>query len=98
MAPSYLEVGASDNPGAVHHRELAAALQHGASARLTRIQATGSGGLRTRYDRAVGSATPTSFAARAGVEAVNALTFHPDHSVGADQLLYKARGESTWRA
>jgi hypothetical protein len=43
--------------------------------------------LRTRYNRAVGSATPTvgkPTAARAGVEAVNALTFHPDHSVGAD--------------
>ena len=78
----------SPRRGEDRHRKLAAALQHGASARLARIQATGSGGLRTRYDRAVGSATPTvgkPTAARAGVEAVNALTFDPDHSVGADQ-------------
>ena len=35
--------------------------------------------------RAGGCATPTGFAARAGAEAVNALTFHPDHPMGADQ-------------
>ena len=27
---------------------------------------------------------PTSFVARAGAEAVNALTFYPDHPMGAD--------------
>ena len=34
--------------------------------------------------RAGGSATPTGYAARAGVEATHALTFNPDHSLGAD--------------
>ena len=31
--------------------------------------------------------TPTSYAARAGLEAVNALTFEVDPSVGAGQML-----------
>ncbi|MFM8746209.1 MAG: hypothetical protein ACKOED_06030, partial [Aestuariivirga sp.] len=48
--------------------------------------ATGPGGLRAGHGRTGGGATPASFAARAGVEAVNALTFQPDHSVGADQF------------
>lgn len=49
-------------------------------------QTASSGGLRASNGLAGGCATPTSFAARAGVEAVNALTFHPDQSVGADQV------------
>ena len=32
-----------------------------------------------------GCATPTGFAACAGAQAVNALTFYPDHPMGADQ-------------
>ena len=40
-------------------------------------------GLRARIGRAGSSATPTSYAARAGLEAVNALTFEVDPSVGA---------------
>ncbi len=55
--------------------QLAAALQHGAPAWITRIQAAGTGGLRTRHGRADSCATPSSFATRAGVEAVSALTF-----------------------
>ena len=35
--------------------------------------------------RAGGCATPTGFAARAGVQTDHALTFKPDHSLGADQ-------------
>jgi hypothetical protein len=51
---------------------------------LRRGFATDPGGLRAGHGRTGGGATQTSFAARAGVEAVNALTFQPDHSVGAD--------------
>jgi hypothetical protein len=58
------------------------------------ISATSPGGLRSRNDRAVGFATPTSYAARAGAQAVNALTFQPDQSVGADQCSISV--ESAW--
>ena len=37
------------------------------------------------HGRAGSCATPASFAARAGVEAVSALTLQPDHAMGADQ-------------
>ncbi len=66
-----------------------AALQHGAPAWIARTQAAGTGGLRTRHGRADSCATPSSFAARAGVEAVSALTIQTDHSVGADQARIK---------
>ena len=36
--------------------------------------------------RAGGCATSTGFAARAGAQANHALTFKPDHSLGADPL------------
>jgi hypothetical protein len=69
--------------GEDRHRKLAAVLQHGASARLARIQATGSGGLRTRYDRAVGSATPTvGEPTEVASKVANTPTFHPDSLSG----------------
>ena len=46
----------------------------------------GTEGLRARPHRTGGFATPTSYAAGAGNEAVNALTFEVDPSVGAGQL------------
>ena len=52
---------------------------------IARLQAASARGLRIRIGRAGGSATPTSYAARAGLEAVNALTFEVDPSVGAGQ-------------
>lgn len=39
--------------------------------------------------RAGGCATPAGFAARAGVGAAHALTFNPDHSLGADHFREK---------
>ena len=51
---------------------------------IARIPASGTGGLCAGDGRAGGSATPPigkPSTARAGVEAVNAPTFHPDHSV-----------------
>lgn len=50
------------------------------------LQATDTTGLCPNHGQARSSATPISFAARAGVEAINALTFQLDHSVVADQL------------
>ena len=47
------------------------------------LQAAGARGLRPRSGRAGGSATPTSYTARASIDAVNALTFEVDPSVGA---------------
>ncbi|MGA3342656.1 MAG: hypothetical protein ABSD11_19135, partial [Methylocella sp.] len=54
--------------------------------------AAGARGLRPSSGRAGGSATPTSYAARASIEAVNALTFEVDPSVGAVQ----GRSVSYW--
>jgi hypothetical protein len=47
--------------------------------RITRLPARGPGGLHSAV-RAGDCATPTSFAARAGVEATHALRFKSDHS------------------
>jgi hypothetical protein len=46
------------------------------------------GGHRPLNHRAVGFATPTSYAARAGVLTNHELKLAPDHSVGAGQVLY----------
>jgi len=66
------------------HRELAAPLQHDQASRLNRIQATSTGGVRARIRRVVGCATPTGSAGYAGATADLKLTFHLDHSAGAD--------------
>src|SRR5262245_8448355 len=72
--------------GPNRHRELAAPLQHDQAARLTWIQATGTGGIRARLRRVAGCAIPSGSAGHAGETANLKLTFHLDHSEGADQL------------
>src|SRR5262249_6272965 len=73
--------------GPNRHRELAAPLQHDQAARLTWIQATGTGGIRTRLRRVAGCAIPSGSAGHAGETANLKLTFHLDHSEGADHCL-----------
>src|SRR5262249_5371599 len=69
------------------HRELATPLQHDQAARLNRIQATSTRGVHARIRRVAGCATPTGFAGHAGATANLELTFHLDHSAGADHFL-----------
>src|SRR5262249_34406756 len=52
--------------------------------RLNRIQATSTRGVRARLRRVAGCATPTGSAGHAGATANLKLTFHLDHSAGAD--------------
>src|SRR5262245_28289429 len=66
-------------------RKLAAPLQYDQAACLTRLQATSTRGVRARLHRVAGCATSTGFAGHAGATANLKLTFHPDHSVGANQ-------------
>src|SRR5262249_24107770 len=70
--------------GPDRHRELATPLQHDQAPRLNRIQATSTRGLRARIRRVAGCATPTGSAGHAGATANLKLTFHLDHSAGAD--------------
>src|SRR5262245_65579125 len=51
-----------------------------------RIQATSTRGVRARIRRVAGCATPTGSAGHAGATANLKLTFHLDHSAGADHL------------
>src|SRR6516225_7973768 len=53
--------------------------------RLDRIQATSTRGVHARIRRVAGCATPTGSAGHAGATANLELTFHLDHSAGADQ-------------
>ena len=69
------------------HRKLATPLQHRQTAWVTGLQATGTGGICACIRRAGDDATRASDAAGAGAQTVNALTFQPDHSVGADHSL-----------
>src|SRR5262249_50473156 len=69
------------------HRELATPLQHDQAPRLNRIQATSTRGIRARIRSVAGCATPTGSAGHAGATANLKLTFHPDHSAGANHLL-----------
>src|SRR5262249_4565119 len=73
--------------GPDRHRELATPLQHDQAPRLNRIQATSTRGVHARIRRVAGCATPTGFAGHAGATANLKLTFHLDHSTGADQTL-----------
>src|SRR5262245_4394503 len=59
-------------------------VQHDQAACLTRIQAASTGGVHARLRRVAGCATPTGSAGHAGATANLKLTFHPDHSVGAN--------------
>ena len=52
--------------------------------RLNRIQATSTRGVCACIHRVAGCATPTGSAGHAGATANLKLTFHPDHSAGAD--------------
>src|SRR5262245_20289373 len=72
--------------GPNRHRELAAALQHDQAARIARIQAASSGGICPCLRRVAGCATPTGSAGHASATASLKLTFHLDHSVGANHL------------
>ena len=70
--------------GPSRHRELAPSLQHRPAALVARLRATCSRG------RAVaGGPSPASCAGHTSrrAQAHNALTFNPDHSLGAGQLL-----------
>src|SRR5262245_37589551 len=59
-------------------------VQHDQAPRLNRIQATSTRGVRARIRRVAGCAPPTGFAGHAGATANLKLTFHLDHSAGAD--------------
>src|SRR5262249_19704271 len=72
--------------GPNRHRELAAPLQHDQAARLTWIQATGTGGIRARLRRVACCAIPSASTGHAGETANLKLTFHLDHTEGADQI------------
>src|SRR6266404_6144542 len=61
-------------------------VQHDQAARLNRIQATSTRGVRARIRRVAGCATPTGSAGHAGATANHKLTFHLDHSAGADHV------------
>src|SRR5437660_4445913 len=65
---------------------MAAPLQYDQAACLARLQATSTRGVPARLRRVAGCATPTGSAGHAGATANLKLTFHPDHSAGADQL------------
>src|SRR5262245_46586478 len=71
--------------GPNRHRELATPLQHDQAARIARIQAACTGGICPCLRRVAGCATPTGSAGHAGATARLKLTFHLDHSVGANQ-------------
>src|SRR5438874_13295842 len=60
--------------GPDRHRELATPLQNDQAARLNRIQATSTRGVRTRIRRVAGCATPTGSAGHAGATANLKLT------------------------
>src|SRR5215467_846814 len=62
-------------------------VQHDQAPRLNRIQATSTRGVRARIRRVAGCAPPTGSAGHAGATANLKLTFHLDHSAGADQLV-----------
>jgi hypothetical protein len=70
--------------GQDRHRELAAPLQHDQAARIARIQTTSARGVRARVRRVASCATSTGSAGHAGAQTAFKLTFHLDHSVGAD--------------
>jgi hypothetical protein len=63
------------------------------AARLTWIQATSSGGVRACLRRVAGCATTSGSAGHAGATANLKLTFHLDHSTGADHCTPGAKAE-----
>src|SRR5262249_5546811 len=71
--------------GPNRYRELAAALQHNQAARIARIQAASTGGICPCLRPVADCATPTGSASTVSETASLELTFHLDHSVGANQ-------------
>src|SRR5437016_3723362 len=67
---------------------MAAPLQYDQAACLARLQATSTRGVPARLRRVAGCATPTGSAGHAGATANLKLTFHLDHSAGADQYCH----------
>src|SRR5437763_8877537 len=65
---------------------MATTLQSDQAPRLTWIQTTCAGGVRARLRRVAGCATPSGSAGHAGETANLELTFHLDHSAGADHF------------
>jgi transposase InsO family protein len=63
------------------------------AARLTWIQATSTGGVRACLRRVAGCATTSGSAGHAGATANLKLTFHLDHSTGADHCTPGAKAE-----
>src|SRR6266487_202603 len=61
-------------------------VQRDQASRLNLIQATSTRGVCVCIRRVAGCATPTGAAGHAGATANHKLTFHLDHSEGADQL------------
>jgi len=61
-------------------------VQHDQAPRLNRIQATSTRGVRARIRRVAGCAPPTGSAGHASAAASLKLTFHLDHSAGADHF------------
>src|SRR5438105_5219973 len=66
-------------------------VQRDQAPRLTWIQTTCAGGVRARLRRVAGCATPSGSAGHAGETANLELTFHLDHSAGADHY---AKGDN----
>jgi hypothetical protein len=64
--------------------------------RLNRIQATSTRGVRARIRRVAGCATPTGSASHASATASLKLTFHLDHSVGANQPAMPPQRHRAW--
>ena len=63
-----------------------AVVQHGQAACFTRLQAASAGGVHACLRSVAGCATSTGFAGHAGATASLKLTFHPDHSAGANHV------------
>ena len=68
-------------------RKLATALQYSPAAGVSGLPTAGPGGVRARLRGLAGCAIPTSFAGQKPRSAKTnpALTFTPDHTIGADQ-------------
>src|SRR5262252_626836 len=73
-------------------------VQHDQAPRLNRIQATSTRGVRARIRRVAGCAPPTGSAGHAGATANLKLTFHLDHSAGADQAHPQEPTSNEWWA
>jgi transposase InsO family protein len=67
--------------------------RHDQAARLTWIQATSTGGVRACLRRVAGCATTSGSGGHAGATANLKLTFHLDHSTGADHCTPGAKAE-----